>query len=76
MATLTRDRLTYLCATEEEATDLIEDFTASQDSEHSLLSCYKADFKKKKNKETKEDIEYYCVVIEKLYEGAEAMFFG
>ena len=55
---------------------MIEDFKASQDSEHYLLSCYKADFKKKKNKETKEDIEYYCVVIEKLYEGAEAMFFG
>ena len=68
MATLTRDRLTYLCATEEEATDLIEDFKASQDSEHYLLSCYKADFKKKKNKETDEEYISHNIFFVNLYE--------
>ena len=62
MATLTRDRLTYLCATEEEATDLIEDFKASQDSEHYLLSCYKADFKKQEHKAQQSIVNEYAAV--------------
>lgn len=76
MRTLTKEQLTYLCDSEEEATELINDFKEKQLNEHYSVSKYKTDLKKKKNKETKEEFEYYVVVIEKKYNDAEDLFFN
>lgn len=76
MKTLFKNQLSYLCDSEEEATDLINNFKENQTKEHYTVSKYKTDLKKKKNKETKEEFEYYVVVIEKKYEDAEDSFFN
>ena len=53
MRTLFKEQLSYLCDSEEEATNLSNDFKENQTKEHYTVSKYKTDLKKKKNKETK-----------------------
>lgn len=76
MKAMYKEQMTYLCDSEEEASAIIESFKEEQENGHYTVSRYKSDFKKKKNKITKEQVEYWVVTVEKKYDSAFDLFFN